>query len=173
MARMCEIAHELDARISSDMINLAECRIAFADGRPPHEYGDDTAAVIERVRAGDAVVIATPVYRASFTGALKNLLDQLPIDALMGKPCGIVAMGATNHHYLGADWHLRDVLTWFGALVVPSSVYLVSADFAEGEPTESAQRDLRALVSAVLKLRALGTGAGDFLGPIPLAARRG
>ena len=40
-------------------------------------------------------------------------------------------MGATQHHFLGVDWHLRDVLAWFGALVVPTSVYLVSADFVE------------------------------------------
>ena len=64
----------------------------------------------------DAVILASPVYRGSFTGALKNLLDHLPIEALTGKPVGIVAMGATNHHYLGVDWHLRDVLAWFGAI---------------------------------------------------------
>ena len=27
--------------------------------------------------------------------------NRLPVEALMGKPCGIVAMGATAHHYLG------------------------------------------------------------------------
>jgi FMN reductase len=172
MNRMCELARGLEPGLETDLINLADCKIAFADGRAPEEYGDDTAAVVARVRAAEAVVIATPVYRATFTGALKNLLDQLPIESLMGKPCGIVAMGATAHHYLGADWHLRDVLTWFGALTAPSSVYLVSADFAEGEPTENAQRDLRALASAVLKMRALASDAKDYLGPIPLAARK-
>src|SRR5262249_35905132 len=29
--------------IASVLIYLAECRVAFADGRPPEEYGDDTA----------------------------------------------------------------------------------------------------------------------------------
>jgi len=172
MTRMCELARELEPGLETDLINLADCKIAFADGRAPEEYGDDTAAVVARVRAADAVVIATPVYRATFTGALKNLLDQLPIETLMGKPCGIVAMGATTHHYLGAEWHLRDVLTWFGALTAPSGVYLASADFAEGEPTENARRDLRALAAAVLKLRALSSDATNYLGPIPLAARK-
>jgi FMN reductase len=150
-------------------VNLADHRIAFADGRPPAELGDDTAAVAGAVAGADAVLLASPVYRASFTGALKNLLDHLPVEALAGKPCGIVAMGATHHHYLGVDSHLRDVLAWFGALVAPTGVYLSSADFAGGEPGDAARRDLEALVATVLRLR----GAGGPLGPPPLAARRG
>jgi NAD(P)H-dependent FMN reductase len=172
MTRMCELAREAEAGVETDLINLADCKVAFADGRAPQDYGDDTASVVARVMAADAVVIATPVYRGSMTGALKNLLDQLPIEALMGKPCGIVAMGATLHHYLGAEWHLRDVLTWFGALTAPTSVYLASADFEQGEPAENARRDMKALAAAVLKMRALASNASDYLGPIPLAARK-
>lgn len=172
MQRLCELALELEPGLQTDLINLAECRIAFADGRPPQDYGDDTAAVVSRVGEADAVVIATPVYRASYTGALKNLLDQLPIETLMGKPCGIVAMGATNHHYLGAEWHLRDVLSWFGALTAPTAVYLAATDFTSGEPSPAAQADLKALAGALLKLRALSSRAQDFLGPLPLAARQ-
>jgi FMN reductase len=55
------------------------------------------------------VLLATPVYRGSLTGTLKNLLDHVPVGALQGKPVGIVAMGATDHHFLGAERHLRDV----------------------------------------------------------------
>ena len=56
------------------------------------------------------IILASPAYRGSFTAALKNLLDHLPIEPLAAKPVGIVAMGATSHHYLGMEWHLRDVL---------------------------------------------------------------
>jgi FMN reductase len=161
------------AGIESELINLADCRVAFADGRPPEEYGDDTASIVTRVRAAEAVILASPVYRASFTGALKNVLDHLPIDALAGKPVGIVAMGATAHHYLGVDWHLRDVLAWFGAIVAPTGVYLVSADFVEGQPSDAAKRELESLVRALIKLREIAPAAGEFLGPRPLAARRG
>ena len=83
--------------------------MAFGDGRPAEKDKDDTASIVARITK-DAIILASPVYRGSFTGALKNLLDHLPIEALTGKPVGIVAMGATNHHYLGVDWHLRDVL---------------------------------------------------------------
>jgi FMN reductase len=159
--------------IGTRLINLADERIAFADGRPPEQLGDDTANVIEAIGRADAVILASPVYRASFTGALKNLLDHIPIEALAGKPCGIVAMGATQHHYLGVDSHLRDVLAWFGALVAPASVYLTSADFVDGQLSETARRELAELITTVLRLRAVAPRAGEPLGPAPLAARRG
>ena len=161
-----------DPALEVDIVNLADVRIAFADGRAPEAYGDDTAAVVKRLAAADIVVLASPVYRASFTGALKNLLDHLPVEALMGKPCGIIAMGATAHHFLGVEWHLRDVLTWFGAVVPPTGVYLSSADFVDGNLVDSANADLSALADALLRLRAIAPGAGEPLGPIPLSARR-
>ena len=156
-----------------DLINLADKRIAFADGRPPEEYQDDTAATVHSVQASDGVIIASPVYRGSITGALKNLLDHLPVESLAGKPVGIVAMGATQHHFLGVDWHLRDILAWFGAMVVPTSVYLVSADFVGGELTEGARQDLNELADAIIRLTQIAPPPGKFLGPKPLAARRG
>src|ERR1700678_4272696 len=154
-----------------ELINLADKTVAFADGRPPEQYNDDTAAIIESVRAADGVVVASPVYRGSFTGALKNLLDHLPIESLAAKPVGIVAMGATQHHFLGVDWHLRDVLAWFGALVVPTSAYLASSDFVDGQLGDSAKQDLKDLADAVIRLKDVAPPAGSFLGPKPLARR--
>ena len=154
-----------------ELINLADKKVAFADGRPAEQLGDDTAAIIASVRGADGVIIASPVYRGSFTGALKNLLDHLPVESLAGKPVGIVAMGATQHHFLGVDWHLRDVLAWFGALVIPTSVYLASADFVDRQLGESAKQDLKDLADAVINLKGI-VRAGGFLGPKPLASRR-
>src|SRR4051812_39946562 len=86
---------------AAETIDLANVTIEYADARPLAERRDDSAAVVESISAADAVVLASPVYRASMTGALKNLLDLVPVKALIGKPVGIVAMGATQHHYLG------------------------------------------------------------------------
>src|SRR5712671_3167922 len=155
--------------VSATVLSLAGHRVSFADGRPLEGYPDDTARIVKAIAAADAVLLASPVYRGSFTGALKNLLDLTPLEALRAKPMGIVAMGATQHHYLGVDWHLRDVLAWFGALVVPTSVYLASADFVDGQLIESAKQDLKDLADAVIKLKEVTPAAGTYLGPKPLA----
>jgi FMN reductase len=170
---MLQGAHDANPQIATQLINLADRKIAFADGRPPEQYGDDTAATVKLVNDADAVIIASPIYRGSITGALKNLLDQIPIDALMGKPVGIVAMGATTHHYLGVDWHLRDVLAWFGAFVAPTSVYLSSADFVDGKISDSALNQMLSLSGAVIKMTTVAGTREHPLGPRPLAASRG
>jgi FMN reductase len=153
--------------VRPELIDLAEARVAFADGRPPEAYGDDTARVVGALARADAVLLATPVYRGSLTGALKNVLDQTPVEALEGKPVGLVAMGASDHHYLGAERHLRDVLAFFGALVAPVAVYLRSADFADGVPDAGAAAKLDALLAQLALLPRAPAG------PRPLTARPG
>jgi NAD(P)H-dependent FMN reductase len=157
--------------VSASILNLADHHVSFADGRPLDRFTDDTARVVQAVTDADAVLIASPVYRGTFTGALKNLLDLVPVEGLRQKPVGIVAMGATLHHYLGVDWHLRAVLAWFGALVAPTSVYLESAHFREGKLADPGAREaLEQLVTGLAEMAALG---GRTLGPPPLAAGRG
>src|ERR1700742_1629776 len=61
------------------LIDLADYRIGFADGRPPEQLDDDTAEVVATLAEADVVLLATPTYRGSMTGALKNLLDHVPV----------------------------------------------------------------------------------------------
>ena len=157
--------------VSASLLSLGDHRISFADGRPLDRFTDDTAPVVARLAEADAILLASPVYRASFTGVLKNLLDLTPVDALRDKPVGIVAMGATLHHYLGVDAHLRAVLAWFGALVAPTSVYLDSTHFKDGQLAADAAR--AALVDLVATVLALASSVKRPLGPPPLAAGRG
>jgi FMN reductase len=156
--------------VSATLVNLADFRVSFADGRPAERFTDDTARVVAMLGEADAVLLASPVYRGSFTGALKNLLDLAPVEALRSKPTGIVAMGATLHHYLGVDWHLRSVLAWFGALAAPTSVYLESAHFRDGALADPGAR--AALEDLVTTLVTMAGYPRDGLGPPPLAAAR-
>lgn len=153
---------------STELIDLGVARIAPADGRPPEQLGDDTAATLAAIAAADAVLLATPVYRGSMTGTLKNLIDHIPTEALRGKPVAILAMGASDHHYVGAERHLRDVLSFFGALVCPTACYLSSRDFEDGEVTARGALELDETIAAALTLARAGVGP---LGPDPLGAR--
>lgn len=155
----------------ADILHLGDYRISFADGRPLPGYDDDTQAVVERVMAADMCLIATPVFRASYTGALKNLLDHLPVEALRGKACGLIGMGATDHHYLSIDAQLRPVLAWFGAHAAPGMVYLQSRHFQDGKLADpQAVADLQSLARSVAALHRAAAGGG-LAGPPPLAAR--
>ena len=154
-----------------ETLHLGDHRISFADGRPLSDYDDDTGAVVEQVVAADMYLIATPVFRASYTGALKNLLDHVPVEGLQGKACGLIVMGATDHHYLSVDTQLRPVLAWFGAHVVPGMVYLQSRHFVDGQLKDAqAITDLQSLARSVVALHR-AAGHGLLSGPPPLASR--
>jgi FMN reductase len=148
-------------------VDLHETRLALAGAQAAGE-DEATRAALETVQRAGAVLVASPVYRASFPGVLKNLFDLLPVEALRGKPVGLIVVGATSHHFLGVDRHVRDVLSWFGALALPVSVYLTSGDFAEGELGAGARTELEQLAAALLSL---ARAADPGLGPPPLAAR--
>jgi FMN reductase len=170
IAAAADIVRSKASDIEVDIINLADMPIETCDGRPLDGYGAETRRTVGRIATADAVLIAAPVYRASFPGVLKNLLDIAPVEALQGKPVGIVAMGGSPHHYLAVDTQLHQVLGWFGALVAPTSVYLTGADFRDGQLTsEAAHKDLVALADTLLLL--LRRLDRSLLGPTPLAGK--
>jgi FMN reductase len=157
--------------IEADLFDLGAQRIGFADGTPPEDLDDDTGAAIAAVDASGALILATPIYRGSMTGSLKNLFDLLPVPALQSKVVGLVAMGASDHHYLGAERHLRDVLAFFGAFVMPVAVYLNGADFLDGVPGERAATLLDELFVATAATAAALEGVEAIGEPTPLAAK--
>jgi FMN reductase len=152
-----------------DVLNLAETKVEICDGRPLDQCDEPTRHAVGLIVAADAVMIGAPVYRATYPGVLKNLLDNTPVDALQAKPVGIVAMGGSPHHFLGVDWQLREMLTWFGALLAPTSVYLTGGDFKDGKlSSDGGRADMAALTATLLTLAKLDRAC---LGPKPLAAR--
>jgi FMN reductase len=154
-----------------EVLDLASVRTGFA-GAPPVD-GDETADVVARLGSADAVLFASPVYRGSFTGVLKNLLDVVPVEALEGKPAGIMAMGNTRDHALGVERHLRDVLAWFGVIHAPTAVFLSAADFEAGAPTAGAAAELDALIATLALLADATSAVGRVLPLRPPSTREG
>ncbi|HEX6442459.1 MAG TPA: NADPH-dependent FMN reductase [Stellaceae bacterium] len=169
-AAMAFAAETVGSKAETEFLNLAQTPVEICDGRALDAYGEATQGAVARITAASAVLIGAPVYRASFPGVLKNLLDIAPVEALQAKPVGVVAMGGSPHHFLGVDWQLREVLTWFGALVAPTSVYLTGGDFKDGRlASEAAQKDLAALTDTLITLAQRLDPSS--LGPKPLAAK--
>jgi MsuE subfamily FMN reductase len=160
-------------QLSTDVIDLRHVTLSFCDGRPLNEYTDDTPQVVERIQAADAYVIGTPIYRGSYTGSLKNLLDHIPVEALMSKVVGLVATAATDHHYLSIDQELRPVLMWFNAHLVPGSVYVRSNQLQGSEIVDAQVNEhLRLLGEAVADMQQRLAGGEQGPPPLSLWGRR-
>jgi FMN reductase len=95
-------------------------------------------AIVRSVETADVLIVATPVYRGSYTGALKHLFDLVSHQALVGKPVILAATGSSHLHGLVTEHQLRPLLSFFGALTVPAAVYASEADFAEYTLTSAA-----------------------------------
>ena len=97
-------------------------------------HGDSTEPAIARalaqVAASDAIVIATPIYQASFAGILKCFLDLLPQEGLDGKLVLPVATGGSQSHLLALDYALRPVLSALAARFILPSIYAASSQLA-------------------------------------------
>ncbi|VXC05920.1 NAD(P)H-dependent FMN reductase [Pseudomonas sp. 8Z] len=82
------------------------------------------------VASADGLVVGTPVYKASFSGALKVLLDLLPERALAHKVVLPLAGGGSPAHLLAVDYALKPVLAALKAQEMLSGVFAVDKQIA-------------------------------------------
>ena len=82
---------------------------------------------VAQVAAARVLVVATPVYKAAYSGVLKVFLDLLPQTALQGKTVLPLATGGSPHHMLALDYALRPVLQSLGARHILPGIYATDA----------------------------------------------
>src|SRR5690606_10856829 len=80
-------------------------------------------AANELVTESDAVIIASPVYKASYTGVLKSYLDLLPHKALNNKVAMPVFVAGAQSHLLAIDYSLKPVLAAMGCRQYAKNIY--------------------------------------------------
>lgn len=71
----------------------------------------------DQSRASTFAVIATPTYKASYTGLLKAFLDRYPAQGLAGLTAVPVFTTASDQHALAVEFTLRPLLVELGASV--------------------------------------------------------
>jgi FMN reductase len=96
------------------------------------DWADPTvASLVEQVAAADLVVVASPTYKAAYTGLLKAFLDRFPGGGLSGVVAVPLMLGAGPGHALAVETSLRPVLSELGATVPVRGLYVVDADHAD------------------------------------------
>ena len=116
--------------------------------------GERYAEPLARFHAASLAVIATPVYKGSYTGLLKAFLDHVAAGALHRTVAIPVITVGSPTHALAADVHLRPLLVELGAVVPTAALVVAEADLADPAGVIAAW-----LATAAPALRAL-LGAG-------------
>jgi FMN reductase len=104
------------------------------------------------VAASDLLVVASPTYKASYTGLLKSFLDRYPARGLAGTTAVAVMTGGVAAHAMSVDVHLRPLLVELGADLPSQSLYFLTSrmNHADRIIAEWAEENRRSLRRSVL-----------------------
>ena len=134
-------AAALDIAGGGTLVNVSELDADALLLRGEHESVRDA---IDALVGADVIVLVTPVYRATYSGLLKVVLDQLPTDALRGTAVLLAATAGSGAHYLALDTGLRAAVASLSGWSVPTVAYATGDDFdTDGQPGERILEALR------------------------------
>ncbi|MGG7519619.1 FMN reductase [Allorhizobium undicola] len=126
------IAHQIASVIAVDIqhVELSAAAPVLFRALRADQLDAEGREIIKAIEEADVLVVGSPVYRASYTGALKHLFELVDHRALTGKRVLLAATGGTPLHGLMIDHQLRPMFAFFNALTVPTSVYATTTDFS-------------------------------------------
>jgi FMN reductase len=137
------IVHELGERLPIDahFIKLNELGPSFAGSLSRAGLPDEVEQELRRIETADVLVVASPVYRASFTGLFKHLFDFVDQYALVDTPILLAATGGSERHALIIEHQFRPLFSFFQALTLPLGIYAHDSDFTDYRVTSTFLRD--------------------------------
>ena len=115
--------------IEVQLIELGDVGPKLAGALYRSQLSTDVQAQLAAIEAADVLVVASPVYRASFTGLFKHLFDFIHHEALIDVPVLLAATGGSDRHALVIDHQLRPLFSFFQARTLPLGVYASEGDF--------------------------------------------
>lgn len=83
------------------------------------------------LQQSDFVIVASPTYKATYTGLLKLFLDQIPANGLKGIVGLPIMLGAGPAHALAPELLLKPVLVELGAICPVAGLYLTEKTYEE------------------------------------------
>jgi FMN reductase len=113
------------------LVELGQLAPQFAGATWRTHLPDTVERELAAVEQADVLVVATPVYRGSYTGLFKHFFDFIHEDALIDTPGLLAATGGSERHALVIDHQLRPLFSFFQARTLPLGVYATDKDFVD------------------------------------------
>ena len=154
------------SRAETRLIEVATLGPLFAGALRREDLQPEVEDALRAIETADLLIVASPVYRASFTGLFKHLFDFVGQYALVGTPVLLAATGGGERHALILEHQLRPLFGFFQALTLPVGVYASDTDFDGYELTsEAVKRRIDQAVTRSLPLvsQAAGQRVSDYV----------
>ena len=133
-SRTLDVARAV-AHAAADTVGLSEAAVEIDLADLATGLFDWSSAEVrdamEAVSATSLLVVASPTYKASYTGLLKSFLDWFSTTGLDGVTVVPVMVGASPAHALAVEVHLRPVLIEIGGSVPTRGIYITEDQIPE------------------------------------------
>jgi FMN reductase len=129
--------HSLARTLADELAGvLPEAKVSAVDlavlgPRVLDQADPEAAAAVTQVLDADILVLASPTYKATYSGLLKAFLDRLGTGSLTGKRAIPVLLGGAPNHQLAVDVHFTPLLLELGAAVPVRGLFVLEADVPE------------------------------------------
>ena len=116
------VATQLTGAEPDLIVDLATLGAAVLDWSDPQ-----VSDLVQQVGEADLVVVASPTYKAAYTGLLKLFLDRFAGGAGLSGLAIPLMLGGSEAHSLAPELVLRPVLTEIGGTVPGRGLYVVDS----------------------------------------------
>ena len=130
------------------VVDLATLGAALLDWSDP-----EVTDLVKQVGAAELVVVASPTYKAAYTGLLKLFLDRFAGGTGLGGLAVPLMLGGSPAHSLAPELTLRPVLTEIGGTVPGRALYVVDAQHDDPAAYADWLAATRPIVTSYLKGR--------------------
>ncbi len=117
---------------TSEVYDILDFAASLGTARKIDDLDVKARVALDAILNARALVIATPVYKGSYPGLFKHLIDLLDPSALTGKPILLAATGGGEKHALVIEHQLRPLFAFFEAQTLATGVYASDRDFEDG-----------------------------------------
>lgn len=137
----------------AEIIDIAQIATVLGSTISYNNFPESLTQIYNKVQEADLLVIASPVYKASYTGMLKHFFDLLDPKVLVGKVAILAATGGSDQHALVVDYQLRTLASFFNVYTTPTAIYAKDTEFTDYKLTsESISKRVEVAVEQALFL---------------------
>lgn len=148
-----------------DVIDLAPLAVDIARAIVAGFPGEKVKAAIDLLARADAVIAATPVYKAGISGLFKSFIDLIDNDLLIARPIVLAATAGTARHAMVGDEQMRPLFAFLRAMPMPTSIFAAPEDWASpdlGARIDRAAGELSQFVASGVGRAIVDTGWNGY-----------
>ncbi|WP_071458479.1 NADPH-dependent FMN reductase [Bacillus massilinigeriensis] len=148
LGRTTKLTKWMSQNYQTNLLDLSELTLPIFNGEEETRNHTDVQKALDAIKSADAIILATPEYHGSMSGALKNALDFIDNSYFIHKPVALLAVCGGGKGGINALNSVRTVARALYANVLSKQLALDPGNMTEqGELLEPAKTNMDLLIN--------------------------